>query len=601
MKAESRTLRRIFEQSVRYCVPLFQRPYVWGQGENWEPLWEDIRRLAEQRLAAAGTQQTHFIGAIVLEQLSGSTGSIETRQIIDGQQRLTTIQIVLAVLRDFCRESKLDTYEKRFAKFSQNDEAFIDEAYEAFKVWPTNPDRVSFQITLEAGSPTGLAKTLEKARSEGRLVNEQIPEAYRYFAGIIAEWVRNEAIAASPEQRMDALWQVLSGQLRLVAIDLEADDDAQVIFETLNWRGAALLPGDLIKNYLFRRADADGLKVEELYEKFWRSFDEKWWREEMRQGRLKRPRFDLYLQHFLSLQTRNDVLVTHIFETYKQVAEESRATTGDLVAQLHEYGMVFQRLVTPHQNPRVALFLRRLVAIDTATVYPVLLEAFRLYDNPQNQKELERVLIALESFLVRRMVCQLTSKNYNRLFLELLSACENDGGLSAPTLVAFLSKSEAETARWPNDDEFRTALETKPIYSQLTQPKLRMVIRGIDAAMQNQKSEDIVLGGQLTIEHLLPQSWKEHWPLATNDGATAQLAMTRDVLKHSLGNLTLLTQKLNSSISQGPWTKKRPEIVKQSKLNLNLEFHDAPTWGDEEILSRGRRLAAKALAVWPRA
>src|ERR1700682_2321876 len=152
MKAESRTLQRIFEQSIRYCVPLFQRPYVWNQWANWEPLWEDIRRLAEQSLAKTDGTRTHFIGAIVVEQLPGSTGSIDTRQIIDGQQRLTTLQIVLTVLKDISRERGWETFEKRFEAYSRNAQAFIDSPHQAFKVWPTNPDRLAFRLTLEAGS-----------------------------------------------------------------------------------------------------------------------------------------------------------------------------------------------------------------------------------------------------------------------------------------------------------------------------------------------------------------------------------------------------------------------------------------------------------------
>ena len=113
----------------------------------------------------------------------------------------------------------------------------------------------------------------------------------------------------------------MSGQLRLVAIDLEQGDDAQVIFETLNSRGAPLLPGDLVKNYLFRQAQTEGVAVEPLYERHWKAFDDAWWRTEMRQGRLKRPRLDIFLQHYLSLKTRDDVLVTHIFETYRKFAE----------------------------------------------------------------------------------------------------------------------------------------------------------------------------------------------------------------------------------------------------------------------------------------
>lgn len=601
MRAESRTLKRIFEQSVRYCVPLFQRPYVWSQAENWAPLWEDVRRLAEQRLADDGQQRTHFIGAIVLEQLAGSTGSIETRQIIDGQQRLTSLQIILTVLKDICRRSGMATFERRFEKFSRNEEAFIDQPHHAFKVWPTNPDRVAFQLTLEAGEPEKLRQRVEESQGEGLLVNEQIPKAYLYFYKTIHEWVSGLKAEASSEQLMDSLWLVLSSQLRLVAIDLEPEDDAQVIFETLNSRGAPLLPGDLVKNYLFRRAQADGLPVEKLYDEYWRAFDKEWWREEMRQGRLKRPRLDIFLQHYLSLKTRDDVLVTHIFETYKIFAEETSLSAEALIQELSGFGKVFQRLVSPHPRPRTDLFLKRLVAIDTATVYPFLLGAFRLHDNTDGHAALEGIVSHLESFLVRRMACQLTTKNYNRFFLEMMSYCEANGGINEDVVVAYLHRSDAETARWPGDNEFRAALISNPLYTQLTRPKLRMILRAIDAALQNEKSENILLGDELTIEHLLPQSWREHWPIEEADEAKqARLALTRDVLKHSLGNLTLLTQKLNSSVSQGPWTQKRPAILMHAKLNMNRAFHVVPLWDEAGIRARSEELANLSLEIWPK-
>jgi hypothetical protein len=601
MKAESRTLQRIFEQSIRYCVPLFQRPYVWSQAENWVPLWEDVRRLAEQRLASNGGQRTHFIGAIVLEQMPGTTGSVEARQVIDGQQRLTTLQILLTVLKDRCRMDGLTTFEQRFERFSKNDEAFIDAPHQAFKVWPTNPDRRAFQVTMEAGSPDNLKEWLEAEHGEGVRINEQISKAYQYFWKSVHEWLTEHSANKPAEDLMKALWQVLSGQLRLVAIDLETEDDAQVIFETLNSRGAPLLPGDLVKNYLFRRAQGDGQAVEKLYEQYWRAFDTEWWREEMRQGRLKRPRLDIFLQHYLSLKTRDDVLVTHVFETYKEFAEHSGLSAEMLIEELSAYGKVFKRLVSPHPRARIALFLERLNAIDTATIYPFLLAAFSKYDNEGGHDELEAVVSILESFLVRRMVCLVTSKNYNRLFLELINYCDATGGVSGAALTAYLMKSEAETSRWPEDGEFRTALETYPLYNQIARPKLRMLLRAIDRGMQHSNSEQIVLGEELTVEHLLPQNWRENWKIEEADEIKlTKLSQARDVLKHSLGNLTLLTQKLNSSVSQGPWVQKRPQIALQSKLNLNRVFQNAPVWNEEQIRARAAILADIASKIWPR-
>ncbi len=601
MKAESRTLQRIFEQSIRYCVPLFQRPYVWNQWANWEPLWEDVRRLADQSLADADDTRTHFIGAIVVEQLPGATGSIDTRQVIDGQQRLTTLQILLTVLKDIATERGWETYKKRFERYSRNDAAFIDVPHQAFKVWPTNPDRLAFRLTIEAASVSTLRKDIAEAIADGQFINDLIPKAYQFFWRAISDWIGEQRPELAPEKLAETLWNVLSGQLRLVTIDLEQGDDAQVIFETLNSRGAPLLPGDLVKNYLFREAQAKGVEVESLYEKYWRPFDDAWWRLEMRQGRLKRPRLDIFLQHYLSLKTRDDVLVTHIFETYRKYAATAGLHAEELIRDLAVYGRVFKRLVGTHEDPRIDLFLKRLGAIDTATVYPFLLEAFRLYDTSEQLSELKLISESLESYLIRRIACHLTTKNYNRLFIELLAHSEQSGEVSSTTLGEFLRKSQADTARWPDDSEFRKAIESDQLYRLLPRAQLRLLLRAVNQAIESAKSEDIQLPDDLTIEHLLPQNWQEHWGLAeVDESEKARATQHRDNLKHTFGNLTLLTKKLNPSISNSGWEIKRPEILKQSKLNLNREFQNTPTWGEKQIVERGERFADIVIRLWPR-
>jgi hypothetical protein len=241
------------------------------------------------------------------------------------------------------------------------------------------------------------------------------------------------------------------------------------------------------------------------------------------------------------------------------------------------------------------------MAIDTATVYPFLLEAFRLYDTPEHISQLKAIVEILESFLVRRIACHLTPKNYNRIFLELLSHCEENGGVGPNALRNFLLKSGAETAKWPTDDEFRNAVENDQLYRFLTKARLRLLLRAINQDIESEKSEDIQLAEDLTVEHLLPQNWQEHWPLPEMDeAAKVRATQKRDHLKHTIGNLTLLTKKLNPSISNSGWVTKRPEITKQSKLNLNREFHDCPSWGEAEIEQRGRRFADILVRLWSR-
>ena len=596
MQAGSKNLQKVFEQTVRYRIPLFQRPYVWKQEENWEPLWQDIRNLADRQVTGSDGR-SHFIGAVVLEQLLGATGAVEVRQVIDGQQRLITIQILLAALRDIARAQSLDKYYQRCAKYTANDEAFIGSKEELFKVWPTNLDRSEFQTTMTAGSPDELRRLYGKKKTQA--IGIKIPDAYLYFHGVVQEWMGSDP--AELEKRSEALWNSITTQLRVVTIDLEQDDDPQVIFETLNALGTKLLPADLVKNYLFHLAELKKLPLDELYEKYWKFFDDNFWREEVRQGRLKRPRLDLFFQHYLTLKTNDDVNVTHIFEVFKGYDKSSGKSVEEHLKDLKEYGDLSRTFFSPPKGSRAELFFYRLDLIDTATVIPLLLEAFRAFPLPDGEAEIAQILMDMESFLARRMVCNLTTKNYNRFFLDVLKDAAKAGGVSPQQFRSYLLKQTAEVSRWPDDGEFGKALLTSQLYDILSQRKLRMILEALDLAMESEKSEKIYIQASLSIEHLLPQSWHEYWPLNITDPEEKKRASERrDSILHTIGNLTLLTQKLNSSVSKGPWETKKPAIVAQSKLNMNRRFHDIPDWNEDRIQTRSQQLLDLAKSVWPR-
>lgn len=620
MRASSITLQKIFEQTIRYQIPLFQRPYVWTEEENWQPVWGDVRTLAERQLRQRSTAP-HFLGAIVLDQLPSPTGSIEIRQVIDGQQRLTTLQLLIAALRDLAHEHALPKYKDRFSTVSANAPSFCDHPDDAFKVWPTNRDRNDYRTTMHAGSPGNLRLAYGVNFSKRR-IGQRIPDAYLYFYEVLSGWLtRNgatddetSALGGTVEERFDTLWTIVSGRLLLVAIDLESNDNAQVIFETLNARGTQLLPADLVKNYLFHMAELEKAPIEQFYDRYWRHFDENFWRTKVRQGRLKRPRIDLFLQHYLTLKTKDEVNVGHIFGVFKNYADpptKSDSTDGtqsiketveDHLKRLTQYGRVFSTFYQPEKGSRAETFFERLQAIDTATVFPLLMETFKSLGGPDQPKELTGVLNDLESFLVRRMVCCLTTKNYNKVFLDLIQEVEKTGGISPDAVRLFLVKPTGDSVRWPNNEEFGNAWRTCNFYNSLSQVKQRMVLLALNKALESPKSEHVQISGALTIEHLMPQSWQEYWPLQpVNDDieAVRQQQERRNRLLHTIGNLTLLTDKLNPALSNSAWTTKKPEIVKYSQLNLNRYFHDVSEWNEDKIEQRSQTLFEVACQVWP--
>jgi hypothetical protein len=620
MKAGSINLQKLFEQTIQYRIPLFQRPYVWEEHKNWQPIWEDIRTLVENTIRA-GDPKPHFLGAIVLDQVLNQTGAIESRQVIDGQQRLTTLQLMLAAFRDLAAELGQEKAQKRFDKLTLNDESFQESTDDAFKVWPTNRDRKAFRHVMSAGS-------LEKAcnRFSLKLTSKKlepfIPGAYLFFYRSAKEWLGSELtddrdafLDVSLEKRLDTLWSVVRSQLLLVAIDLENDDDAQVIFETLNHRGTQLLPADLIKNLLFQLAEKNDANLDDLYKKYWKGFEVDFWRQESRQGRLKRPRIDLFLQHYLTLKTTEEVQVSHVFTSYKQHVDAAiRKGEGALfeggpiafqLAELRNYGRIFRIFLESHPVSRFGKFFERLDAVDTATVYPVLLAAFHQLNTPNSRVELKRLLRDIESFLVRRMICGLTTKNYNKLFLDLIRTCDTSGGFSHTRVKDFLVSGKGDSNRWPDNKEFREAMLEAGIYRRLSQKKLRMVLLALDKEMEDGKTEPVIYtdADSFTIEHIMPQGWQKHWPLPLErypNEDKASLSVWRDKLIHTIGNLTLLTNKLNPAISDKNWETKKAKILATSKLNLNRSyFGDIEDWNEEEISTRSRKLCQLAVRIWP--
>lgn len=613
MEANTRQLEAIFDPNVFFQVPLFQRPYVWNEPLNWEPLWEDIQALLDRQLHT-GKSRAHFLGAIVLEQLPHPAGSIESRQIIDGQQRFTTLQLFLLAARNLAAAHGSTKYSNRFSGLVENDAARVEVKEEKFKLWPTNGDRPAFQAIHACASSKDLDHAVE---AKPALASSNLVGAYRYFHSKLAEWSEGELddpddkeplAGKSVDDRLEALWQVVKSGLQLVVINLGPEDETQVIFETLNARGTDLLPADLIKNYLFRKALVQGADVESLYNGHWARLETDFWREEVQQGRIKRPRIDLFVNHYLTLMTRDEVKSTHLFNAFKAFVEGNDETqprgAAAHIAQLARYADVFSSFHQPGSHASLARFLRLLEAVDTATVFP-----FLLYSQaelmPGNQVEFDKLLVVLESFLMRRLVTNWTSKNYNRLFVDLIKAVERGGALTARAVADHLGKGTGESTKFPTDSDLQPFVFEQPLYGRIAQYKVRAILEALEAASQSRKSPVLAPTEKLTIEHVMPQSWQKYWPLpasAKADPSTEQKATTRrEVMLNTLGNLTLITGSFNSSLQNAAWALKRPELLMYGKLNLTQYFHvsDAKEWDEAAMRKRTDHLFKLLLNIWP--
>jgi uncharacterized protein with ParB-like and HNH nuclease domain len=635
MRPSKLSLVEMFEKQRRYVVPLFQRPYVWEQNEQWEPLWQDITGRAEavldreSRGSRSDRIESHFLGAVVLNQIKVYGRQVDTVEVIDGQQRLTTLQLLLAAFRDVVKGTEETRLADDLTRLTENS-GVRDSEIERFKVWPTNADRRDFQAALIAGSvqelegkyPLQRRKYARKFDPRPRLV-----ETYLFFARRIGEFcslppadsTQNGGELLSRTFSVDrayALFEGLKRHIQLVVIELEDDDDPQVIFETLNARGVPLLPSDLIRNFVFLRATQQDENAEDLYDAFWREYDERpaeadagknerFWKQMERQGRAKRTRLDHFMHHYVQYRSEQDLSIGHLFQAFRLWWEsETNRSVADELKELRRHSEVFASVLVPEGDGRTALFARRLQALDTSTVYPVLLLLLVGGKDRVVAGDLDGIVTDLESYLVRRMVCDFGTKNYNRFFLSMLQKLRGSSeSISRATIQQMLLAPDGSAGEWPDDKKFAKAWLEKPLYETLKSPRCVMLLEAVDRALRTTKQEAVTISGKLTVEHVLPQKWAPPaWPEpsteAGNDDETA--IERRGRLLHSLGNLTLLTQELNSSVSNGPFAAKRPEIAKQSVLRLNTYFQDATTWDEAEIGKRGQKLLEHAKRIWPR-
>jgi hypothetical protein len=586
LKADAHPLKLIFGRDIRYVVPLYQRPYVWDLETKWEPLWEDVRLLVAQVLAAGPDESVapHFLGAIVLDAQKGPLRDIEARYLIDGQQRLTTLQLLMGAAAHIADESKIEQPARLLRRLSINDVDLVGQGDQQFKVWPTTADQEAFRAVM-----TG------QAVPQG--ANQRIVDAYKFFRASIVDWISDNG--ATPTDRFDGLVKALRDHLKIVVIDLDDEDNAQVIFETLNARTTPLLAVDLVKNLAFRKAETEKADVAALYKEYWKPFDEDAWRKEVRQGRLKRPKAEIFLMHWLTMKREEETAADQLYPSFKKLLD--RPDAPSVVTTVQEFAadsQVFTAWEALRAHSYERLFFERLASLEVTTIYPLLLDLFRQPENVLARPRRTRGLKLLESWLVRRMLCRLTTKNYNRYFLELLKAVRKDPAHTDDVLHEQLTIATAETNLWPEDAQLRDTLVNRSLYWQVAGHRIVMVLGAIEMSMRTNKSEAIDLPLGLTIEHILPQKWERHWKVDPRD---TDAVTTRWDHVHRLGNLTLVTGALNPSTSNREWKVKREALRKHSLLLLSKELVDENrnTWDETKIDARSDRLAELIVKIWP--
>ena len=404
------------------------------------------------------------------------------------------------------------------------------------------------------------------------------------------------------ESRAAALEHTVAQLLEIVVIDLENNDDPHIIFETLNARGTPLLQSDLVKNLVMYESgmgtDSDSTEASRLW-----GFNDDWWREEVAQGRLRRPRVDVLLNYWMVARRREEITANSIFSEFRNHVEDSGNSIQEIAADMGRAAGIYRDLEEGH-HPEIATFLYRWRTMQVGVMTPVLLW---LFSSGVPSPQIAKGLRALESYLVRRMICRITPKDYNRLFVALLGRLEAQGAeYAGDTILTFLAEQDAHVRQWPDDLMLEDAFLTAPLYRLLTRGRLRLILEGIEAELRTNWAETQAVPSNLTIEHVMPQSWRQNlnsWPLPASIVDEVRSAGARDRLVHSIGNLALVTGRLNASLSNGSWQQKQARLSRFTTLYLNKDLLDeAPeVWDEAAIAERARRLLHAAIKVWPHA
>lgn len=306
--------------------------------------------------------------------------------------------------------------------------------------------------------------------------------------------------------------------------------------------------------------------------------------------------------HWLTLQTADLIPATELFATFRRQVLAESSNAGALIRELCADAAIMRSFDTPKPGSPEAVFFARLRALDAGTVLPIVLMLFRTPEITVQRRR--RALRILESWLTRRALTRLTAKNYNRLVPRLVARMKQDLEHADDKLFEGLAGGEGEISRWPADAELRAYLTTRPVYGWVSQPRLIMTLAAVETSLYDNKVDVPVLAATLSLEHLMPQKWEASWPLScdgqeiSEDEATI-ITQARQERMHRIGNLTIVTSPLNSSLSNGPWDAKRKGLNQHSKLLLNAQLTNEETWDTDKIDERTARLANAIMEIWP--
>lgn len=563
LQAGETTLNKLLNTSRQFIVPIFQRNYSW-QKSQYEQLWFDILRASKFK-----EKQNHFIGSIVYIDMGTPAGRPQQLLLIDGQQRLTTISILLCAIKDYVQKFNLETKLINLAKIKNQ---FLYNSDEI--------DEDRYKLLLNVQDKETYIKLIDNTIFTVNKPATNIIKCYEFFYERIEDFIKQHG-------QIDEIYAGIF-KLSLVSISLDKDsDNPQMIFESMNSTGKDLSQTDLLRNYLLM--DLTPEKQTRLYKTYWKPMEELFG-EDIYKNDLNK--FDYFIRDFLTLKsdTGHICKINNVYENFKRYYLDNNCEKFAVLKDLFTYAKYYACIdLLQEKDDELKLYWQEFKKLDSHVVYPFLL---KLYDDYSRQilikEDFKKILQVVISYLWRRAICEIPTNSLSKTFAILYQAVDKDDYVNS-VIKAFVFKSSYK--RFPSDYEVREKLQTKDIYHF----RLRKYL--LEALENYYHKEPIDLNtANYTIEHIMPQNIEHNLSWQQMLGEDWQ--EVHSLYLHTLGNLTITGYNAEMS-NKSFWEKVNGESgFKHSHLKLNESIAQCDVWNKKAIQRRTNILTDIILKIW---
>lgn len=563
LQAGETTLNKLLNTSRQFIVPIFQRNYSW-QKSQYEQLWFDILRASKFK-----EKQNHFIGSIVYIDMGTPAGRPQQLLLIDGQQRLTTISILLCAIKDYVQKFNLETKLINLAKIKNQ---FLYNSDEI--------DEDRYKLLLNVQDKETYIKLIDNTIFTVNKPATNIIKCYEFFYGRIEDFIKQHG-------QIDEIYAGIF-KLSLVSISLDKDsDNPQMIFESMNSTGKDLSQTDLLRNYLLM--DLTPEKQTRLYKTYWKPMEELFG-EDIYKNDLNK--FDYFIRDFLTLKSDTGYIckINNVYENFKRYYLDNNCEKFTVLKDLFTYAKYYACIDLLQENDdELKLYWQEFKKLDSHVVYPFLL---KLYDDYNRQilikEDFKKILQVVISYLWRRAICEIPTNSLSKTFAILYQAVDKEDYVNS-IIKAFVFKSSYK--RFPSDYEVREKLQIKDIYHF----RLRKYL--LEALENYYHKEPIDLNtANYTIEHIMPQNIEHNLSWQQMLGEDWQ--EVHSLYLHSLGNLTITGY--NAEMSNKSFVEKvnGESGFKHSHLKLNESIAQCDVWNKKAIQRRTNILTDIILKIW---